>query len=180
VTFQLQFFGSVAKGVMLRQLRSCSSIELKAVRLYPINTQEQIDAYIAGQPEPKRSELLELHQLILRVSPACSLWFLDGKNDKGKIVSNPNIGYGTQVMQYADGKTSEFYQIGLSANTTGISIYIMGIKDKTYLSKMYGKALGAATVTGYCIKFKTLRNIHVDTLETAIRYGFQIQNALSF
>jgi hypothetical protein len=140
-----------------------------------MNVQKQIDAYIAGQPEPKRSELLELHRLILHASPACALWFLDGKNDEGRIVSNPNIGYGTQVMRNAGGKTREFYQIGLSANTTGISIYIMGIKDKTYLSKMYGKALGTASVTGYCIKFKTLRNIHLDTLEAAIRYGFQIQ-----
>jgi hypothetical protein len=103
--------------------------------------------------------------------PACKLWFLDGKNDKGKIVSNPNIGYGFYTIKYADGKIREFYQIGLSANTTGISVYILGINDKTYLAKTYGKKLGKANVTGYCIKFKTLKDINIEILKAAIRYG---------
>jgi hypothetical protein len=48
----------------------------------------------------------------------------------------------------------------------------MGIKDKTYLSKTYGKKLGKASVTGYCIKFKTLKDININILEEAIRFGF--------
>lgn len=39
------------------------------------------------------------------------------------------------------------------------------------LATSYGHALGKAKVTGYCIKFRTLRNIHVDVLEKAIRDG---------
>lgn len=142
----------------------------------PMSVQKQIDDYIAGHPEPKCAELLEVHRLVRQVSPKCALWFLDGKNEKGEIVSNPSIGYGKQVMRYASGKTKEFYRVGLSANTTGISIYIMGIEDKTYLPKTFGKALGAASVTGYCIKFKTLDKIDIKTLEAAIRYGFQIND----
>ena len=136
-----------------------------------MNVQEQIKKYITSQPEPKRSDMQVLHQHILQVLPKCKLWFLDGKDDKGKIVSNPNIGYGLQTLKYADGKTKEFYQIGLSANTTGISVYIIGLTDKTYLAKTYGKKLGKASVTGYCIKFKTLKDINIDVLEAAIRYG---------
>ena len=93
--------------------------------------------------------------------------------ETGKTVSNPNIGYGIQRIEYASGKTREFYQIGLSANTTGISVYILGIKDKEYLSKTYGKDIGKASVTGYCIKFKTLEHINVDTLMAAIRDGVE-------
>lgn len=131
--------------------------------------QDQIKKYITSQPESKRSDMLALHSIILKVMPKCKLWFLDGKDDKGKTVSNPNIGYGSYNIQYAGGTTKEFYQIGLSANTTGISVYIMGIKDKTYLSKTYGKKLGKATVTGYCIRFKTIQDIDMDTLQEAIR-----------
>lgn len=101
------------------------------------------------------------------------MWFLDGKNSEHKIVSNPNIGYGIHTMRYADGKTREFYQIGMSANTTGISVYILGIKDKTYLAQTYGTKLGKASVSGYCIKFKTLKDINIDILEAAIRSGFK-------
>jgi hypothetical protein len=136
-----------------------------------MNIQEQIKKYMAGQPEPKCSDMQELHRLILQASPTSKLWFLDGKDRTGKIVSNPNIGYGSYTIKYADGKTKEFYQIGLSANTTGISVYIMGIKDKTYLAKTYGKKLGKATVTGYCIKFKALEDINMDVLKEAIHSG---------
>ena len=141
-----------------------------------MNVQEQIDTYIASQPEPKRSDMQALHQRILQVSPACKLWFNDGKNSEGKTIANPNIGYGFYTIKYADGTSREFYQIGLSANTTGISVYILGIKDKTYLAQTYGKELGKASVTGYCIKFKTLKDINIDILEAAIRYGFQAQS----
>jgi hypothetical protein len=144
-----------------------------------MNEQEQIKQYIASQPEPKRSDMQELHQHILQALPKCKLWFLDGKDDKGKIVSNPNIGYGSYSIKYADGTTREFYQIGLSANTTGISVYIMGIKDKTYLAQTYGKKLGKASVTGYCIKFKTKKDINIDILQAAIGYGVEATNEKS-
>ena len=141
-----------------------------------MNVQEQIKNYITSQPEPKRSDMEALHRLILQVLPGCKLWFLDGKNSENKTVSNPNIGYGSHTIVYADGKTREFYQIGLSANTTGISVYIMGITDKTYLAHTYGKKLGKASVTGYCIKFKALKDINIDVLEAAILYGAEVQN----
>jgi hypothetical protein len=141
-----------------------------------MNVQGQIKEYITRQPEPKCRDMQALHRLILKTMPACKLWFLDGKDDKGKTVSNPNIGYGLQTIKYADGTTREFYQIGLSANTTGISVYFMGIKDKTYLAKTYGKKLGKASVTGYCIKFKTLKDINIEILEAAIRYGVEASN----
>ena len=136
-----------------------------------MNVQDTIKQYIDSQPEPKHADTKALHQYIRHTLPKCKLRFLDGIDDKGKVVSNPNIGYGLQSIKYADGKTKEFYQIGISANTTGISVYIMGIADKKYLSETYGKAIGKANVTGYCIKFKKLKEINIDTLEAAIRDG---------
>jgi Domain of unknown function (DU1801) len=131
----------------------------------------QIKDYIVSLPDPKSSELQELHQFILKILPASKLWFLDGKDSDGKIVSNPNIGYGEYHIQYANGTTKPFYQVGLSANTSGISVYVMGIPDKTYLVNTFGKKIGKASVTGYCIKFKKLSDINLDILEDAIRHG---------
>ena len=136
-----------------------------------MSVEEQIEKYITSQPEPKCSDMRALHRMILEVMPACKLWFLDGKNSENKTVSNPNIGYGLQTRKYADGKNRAFYQIGLSANKTGISVYILGIEDKKYLAQTYGEKLGKASITGYCIKFKTLKNINIDILEAAIRDG---------
>ncbi|MCQ6957570.1 DUF1801 domain-containing protein [Mucilaginibacter aquariorum] len=138
-----------------------------------MDVQEQIKEYITSKPEPKRSDMQELHQHILETLPGCKLWFDDGKNSENKTVSNPNIGYGSYTIKYADGKTRDFFQIGLSANTTGISVYILGIKDKTYLPQTYGKKIGKASVTGYCIKFKKLKDININILEAAIRHGVE-------
>jgi hypothetical protein len=139
-----------------------------------MNIQEQIEEYITSQPEPKRGDMQELHRIILQVLPEGKLWFLDGRNSENKVVSNPNIGYGSYTIKYADGTTREFYQIGMSVNTTGISIYVLGIDDKTYLSQTYGKEIGKASVTGYCIKFKALKDINIETLKDAIRYGVKV------
>ena len=144
-----------------------------------MNVQEQIKTYITSQPEPKRSDMQALHLLTRHVLPECKLWFLDGKDSENKTVSNPNIGYGLQTIKYADGTTREFYQIGLSANKTGISLYILGINDKTYLAKTYGKRIGKASVSGYCIRFKTLKDINVGILEAAIRDGVVSQSLKS-
>jgi hypothetical protein len=138
-----------------------------------MDVQLQIKEYIASQPEPKRSDMQALHRIVLEVAPACKLWFLDGKNSENKIVSNPNIGYGLRTIEYADGKNRAFYQVGISANKTGISVYILGIDDKTYLARTYGEQLGKASVTGYCIKFKSLKDINIEVLEAAIRFGIE-------
>lgn len=132
---------------------------------------KQINEYIASQPEPKRGDMAALHRIVMDLMPKCRLWFLDGKDESGKTVSNPNVGYGTRTIKYANGNTKEFYQIGISANTTGISVYILGIEDKKYLAQAYGKNLGKAKVTGYCIKFKALSDINVETLKAAMQYG---------
>src|SRR3954469_23446114 len=126
-----------------------------------MNVLGQIKEYITSQPEPKRSDMHELHRLILETMPTCKLWFLDGMNSENKTVSNPNIGYGYYTIKYANGTTREFYQIGMSANQTGISVYILGIEDKTYLAQTYGKTIGKASVSGYCIRFKNLKDINI-------------------
>ena len=138
-----------------------------------MNVKEHIKEYIASQPEAKRSDMHALHNSIMKVMPKCKLWFLDGKDETGKIVSNPNIGYGSYNIKYADGKTKEFYQIGISANTTGISVYILGINDKKYLVNTYAEKIGKASVSSYCIKFKSLKDIDVNLLQEAIRFGLE-------
>jgi len=132
----------------------------------------QIETYLASLPGPKQADMRTLHRTILAMNPGARLWFLDGKDDSGKVVTNPNVGFGELDKRYADGSTRPFYQVGISANSTGISVYIMGIEDRTYLPRKYAEAIGKATVTGYCIKFKALKEIDLDTLERAIQDGF--------
>jgi len=144
---------------------------LATLEIPHMTVEDQIERYIESQLEPKRSDLHALHRIIRQAAPSCRLWFLDGTDDNGKTVTNPNVGYGVQTIRYADGKSREFYRVGLSANKAGISVYILGLNDKEYLAQKYAKAIGKASVSGYCIKFKTLRAISLHVLETAIRDG---------
>lgn len=138
-----------------------------------MGVESQIGQYLASLPAPKQADLRSLQRMILAMHPGAKLWFLDGKDDGGKVVSNPNIGFGTLDKRYADGSTRPFYQVGISANSTGISVYVMGFDDRTYLPRKYAAAIGKATVTGYCIKFKALKDIDLDTLGRAIQDGFE-------
>lgn len=140
-----------------------------------MSTSEKIQQYIAEQAESKRNDILLLHEVIKTMMPPSSkLWFEDGKNAEGKIISNPNIGYGSYTIQYANGKSREFFQVGLSANTTGISIYLMGIPDKNFLIHNFKETIGKASVTGYCIKFKKCADINLDVLSEAIKAAIEI------
>jgi hypothetical protein len=138
-----------------------------------MSAQKQINAYITSHAEPRRSELQTLHQLTLGVLPDCKIRFHDGKDSDGKTVANPTIGYGSHTLKYANGETKEWFRIGISANKTGVSVYILGVEDKAFLAKTYGKALGKASVTGYCIKFRSLKDINIDVLTEAIRFGLE-------
>lgn len=136
-----------------------------------MTTEDLIRDLIASQPEPKRTELAELDAIIRKMAPQAKLWYLDGKDESGKTVANPNIGYGSYTISYANGATREFYRIGLSPNKTGISVYVMGIGDKHLLATTFGARLGKATVTGYCIRFKSIKEIDLDVLREAIACG---------
>ena len=136
----------------------------------------RVEAYLASQAEPRQTDLRQLHAHMLAEFPECRLWFNDGTNEDGKVVANPNIGYGVYTISYANGSSREFYRIGLSANTTGISVYVLGLDDKTFLARTYGASIGKATITGYCIKFRRLSAINDDALQAAIRDGMTVQH----
>ncbi len=131
----------------------------------------QITAFLGGLDGQKGRDIQQLHALFTTALPDQSLSFSDGKNAEGKIVANPSIGYGVFTKSYADGSTKDSFRIGLSANSSGISVYIMTLDDKTHLTRTYGPTLGKAKVTGYCIMFKRAADIDLAVLEAAIRDG---------
>jgi hypothetical protein len=136
----------------------------------------QIHQFILQQEIVKQQDLISLHELMRTILPSGKLWMEDGKNEEGKVVTNPTIGYGQQTMLLAKGKSREMFQIGISANKSGISIYLIGIRNKLDLAQQFGHKLGKAKVSGYCIKFKRLSDVDLTVLEEAIRLGIQLTN----
>lgn len=137
-----------------------------------MNVQDQIEQYLSSLDTMKQRDLRQLHQFVLQEFPGIRCWFLDGKNASGKIISNPNIGYGETKLKYKDGSHRVFYQVGLSATLKGLSVYMMGLSDKSSLSREFATRIGKATITGYCIQFKNLEQINLLVLQQAICFGF--------
>lgn len=136
------------------------------------SAEEHALQYFASLTNSKRAELELLHARILLLAPGCRIWFSDGRNEEGKVVANPSVGYGQYTIRYKNGTTKEFFRIGISANSAGISVYVMGLEDKTYLKAHYVNSIGKASVTSYCIKFKSLAEVDIDVLLDAINFGF--------
>lgn len=133
-----------------------------------MSLENQIQNYILSLPEAKQLEMNQLHQLMLDWIPNCKLWFETGLDANNKVISNPNIGYGSQILMYANGTSKEIFQISISANTSGISVYFIGMKDKEFLTNNFAQTLGKAKITGYCIKFKSISQIDINVLNNAV------------
>lgn len=137
----------------------------------------QIENHIAALPEPKQGEMRRLHALIVEGAPGCELWFLDGTNEEGRQIANPNIGYGRYTIRYANGTVRDWYQVGLSATKSGISVYVLDREDKAFLARTYGASIGKAKVTGYCISFKCLADVDLTVLLAAIFGSLRSESA---
>ena len=123
---------------------------------------KQISNYLLSLGDKQQKDMMWLHERISKLQPELS--FFDGKDAGGKVVSNPQIGYGKWVKSNADGSVKTLFKVGISANSRGISVYIMGLEDKNYLKETYGESLGKAKVTGYCIQFAQLKDVQQEVL----------------
>ncbi len=138
-----------------------------------MNASEQIAAYLTKLASPKGSELKELYQMILTETGEPHLHFFDGKNKEGKVVANPTIGFGQCRLSYANGQHQDTFRLGISANSNGISIYIIGLKDKSILQEKFNPRLGKAKITGYCIRFKSLIEIDRTVLTEVFSFALK-------
>jgi hypothetical protein len=136
-----------------------------------MNIYDQIQEYIDYLPDSYRQDMQLLHQSILDLMPAHNLWFIDGKNEQGKMISAPRIGYGSFLKKHKDGTATELYQIGLSVNAKGMSVYIMDPKKYPFSTSLFGDKIGAALIQSNYIRFKSLEHIDLNVLFEAVRYG---------
>lgn len=111
--------------------------------------------YIANVEEPKRSELQLLHDLVREILP-----------DFEPVMISNFMGYGPFEYQ---GKSKScagtWFRVGLSANKTGISIYICAGDANGYFPEQANDRLGKASVGKSCIRFKKLADINLDTVK---------------
>jgi hypothetical protein len=119
------------------------------------NTAQSHEEYIAAVEEPKRQELQQLHDLVRTLLPKFE-----------PVIISGIMGYG---QFHYKGKSKacegEWFRVGLSANKTGISIYICAGDENGYFPEQARDRLGKATVGRSCIRFKKLSDINLDVVE---------------
>jgi hypothetical protein len=124
-----------------------------------MSTAEKISHHLATLSLEKSAELSRLYQLIHGEIKSKDNHFFDGKNEQGKVIANPTIGFGQCRLTYSDGSFQDTFRLGISANSAGLSIHILGLKDKKFLVDFLGTRLGKAKITGYAIRFGKMRHI---------------------
>lgn len=137
----------------------------------------QIQAHIDSLNDETSKDLRTFHTLMLEWLPNTKLWFENGLNEDQKVVTNPTIGYGSYPHTFANKSIKELFQIGISANKSGISVYVMGIRNQLNLASDYGEKIGKAKVTSYCISFKKLEDLNLDVLKDAVLRGIALTSS---
>ena len=121
------------------------------------------------------SEIQQIHSLILSLMPNGKLHFESGVSDNGKIIHNPTLCYGELDLPLSGGKTRKTFQIGLTSNATGLSIHVMGLRNKCSLKELMGHNIGKASITGYCLRMKTINDISLEALSEGLTKAIQVQ-----
>lgn len=134
-----------------------------------MTTAEKISHHLATLSLEKSADLSRLYQLILDEMKGEELLFFDGKNEQGKVIANPTIGLGQCRLTYSDGSFQNTFRLGISANNTGLSIHILGLKDKKFLVDFLGTRLGKAKITGYAIRFGKMKDLDEVVLRGLVR-----------
>ena len=130
-----------------------------------------MQSYLQKLPRSKQQELQEFIRIVAQVAPKEKAIFYDGKDKEGKVVTNPALGFGSYLHHFSDGRVEQLYRIGISPNATGFSIYVLGLMDKEILKTRFANSLGKAKVTGYCIKFKSLKDLDEKIVLVLIKFA---------
>ncbi len=114
--------------------------------------------YIESLPEPRRSEMRELHQLITKTAPKLKPKMWGG-----------GIGYGSYHYRYATGREGDWFVVGLMSRKQGISFYSCLTDGKQYIAEKHKKDLPKANIGRSCIRFKRLSDVDLKVFAGIIK-----------
>lgn len=114
--------------------------------------------YLEGLPEPRRTQIRQLHELIRQEVPD-----LEPHVDRGMI------GYGRYHYRYASGREGDSWQIGLSSRKQYISLYTCAANAQGYLAEQYAPRLGKADVGRSCIRFRKPEDLDLAVVRDLLR-----------
>jgi hypothetical protein len=118
------------------------------------------ETFIESLPEPRRTQVRELHEVIRRTVPDLEPYVMSGM-----------LGYGTYRYRYPSGREGEWCRIGLASNKVTISLHVLAADERGPLVDAYKDRLPKADIGKGCVRFKRLNDVDLDVLEELIRKG---------
>lgn len=120
-----------------------------------VRTPEQ---YFAALSEPRRGEVLALHELIRREAP-----------DLEPHIRSGMVGYGTYHYRYESGREGDWFVIGLASRRAYVSLYVSASAGDRYLAETFRDRLPKADVGRGCVRIKRLSDVDLGTVAELIR-----------
>ncbi|HEU5474569.1 MAG TPA: DUF1801 domain-containing protein [Actinophytocola sp.] len=121
--------------------------------MYGISDATTHDEYLDALPEPRRTDLRALHELIRGAVP--------------ELEPTMRFGipaYGAYHYRYASGREGDSAVISFASNKRYVSLYVTGGPPGGYLAESYAPRLPNASVGKSCIRFRRLSDLDRDTL----------------
>jgi len=89
------------------------------------NGRDEAQAHIDSLPEPRRSQMRRLHDVVLAAMPEADVRMWD--------YGGPLIGYGTYAYSNSNGPVGDWFSVGLASRKSYISLFSMAAGEGGYL-----------------------------------------------
>lgn len=118
--------------------------------------------FIGSLPPDVRDDVELLDAAITEAMPGQEKTLLEGKFWGGS--DQRIIGYGDYSYERSDGKTVEWFIVGLARQKNYLSVYVNAVDGDGYLAEKYADQLGKAKVGKATISFNSVEDINLDVL----------------
>ena len=119
-------------------------------------------AHIDGLPEPRRTQMQHLHDLIVQAIPDADVAMFD--------YSGPLIGYGTYGYSNSRGdRAGRWFSVGLANRKGYISLYSMAQTDGGYLVEQLKDGFGGAKTGKSCLNLTKPELVDDDAVRSLAR-----------
>ena len=117
-------------------------------------TNQKVGDFIKGlADEGRRKDCAALAKLMAKAAGA-----------KGAMYGPSIVGFGTQTITYAGGRTGEWPMVAFSPRKADLTLYVSARKASPALLKQLGKH----KVSGGCLHIKRLSDVDLDVLSTLV------------
>lgn len=130
------------------------------MNMFKVTDAKTPDEYIAKIEEPRKGQIIQLHQLITETVPQLKPYIISGM-----------IGYGSYHYKYASGREGDWCIIALASQKNYISVYVCAVDGDEYIAEKYKSKLPKASIGKSCIRFKKIEDVDLKILTEIIKAG---------